>query len=178
MGTGIDTGVQELILPKQETSTPKLIPFDVYKEKGGIFSKEDYLQIANGLTEHTKLDPNHINQAKTLLADSSNLLQEDDPGVQAEAQNILKVYAFLRDKGSIVHGIDQAKQLAEERKVPYQENEPVLSTEEASIGEWSLANTDQVVFAESLRLTLGQEVFFHYIKKYPHIFAKLYPDLF
>lgn len=180
MAEGTDTEVQELLSLQQETpttdSSPKLIPFDVYKENG-LFKEENvYQQIANVLKQDTKFESTHLKQAQS-LAKNSKLLPEDAQDVPAEVQNVSNVYAFLRDTGIRMHEINQAKQRAEEKKVPYQENEP-MSKEEASLGNWSLGESDQVVFAEALRLTLGQSAFLHYIKQYPHIFKNLYPGLF
>lgn len=180
MAEGTDTGVQELLSPQQETPTtdlsPKLIPFDVYHEKDGSFSKDAYLQIANVLKQDTKFEPIHLKQAQS-LAKNSKLLPEDAQDVPAEVQNVLNIYAFLRDTGIRVHEINQAKKRAEENKVPYQENEPI-SKEEASLGNWSLGKSDKVVFAEALLLSLGQSAFLHYIKQYPHIFKSLFPGHF
>lgn len=170
-----DTEVKELISSKQETSTsdslPGLIPFGVYQKDGLFKKKNEYLQIANGVTKDTKFDPIHINQAEA-MAKYSKLLPEEVRVKDApkEIRNVLRVYALLRDKGRRVNEISQAKQLAEERNLPYHENEPVLGPEETSIGKWSLGNNDKVVFAEALRLTLGQKAYLHYASQYPNIF--------
>lgn len=175
MATGTDTGVKEL-MPQKSEVLPKApaLKWEKYHDDGGIFGEDEYAKLMsteiNNPKGNIKLDqfePVHIKQAE-VLAISAGLQPGDVP-------DTIGMYAFLREAGTTLLDIMQADTLAKNRRV--QPDVPkvigmqaLLRQAALSLGEWPLENPDQVVFAESLRLTQGQEAYNQYTKQYPNIF--------